>query len=103
MADLGLARTKRCANTRVTTPHGSAGSFAGRTTRRLPLLETRPFAVALIRCNPRSRRMALACTAPAQPVRSPAPTATYSRQTLDPSRVDRHRRSAPYLRKTTGA
>jgi hypothetical protein len=40
-ASLDFARTKRCANTRVMTPQGSAGSFAGRTKPTLPQSELR--------------------------------------------------------------
>lgn len=64
MASLGVTRTKRYANTRVTMPRRLVGSFAGWTARRLPLLEIWPAAVVLIRRDPRSRRINLAphCT-----------------------------------------
>jgi hypothetical protein len=41
-ASLGFARNKRYANTRVTTPHGSAGSFTSWKMPTLSLLDVRP-------------------------------------------------------------
>ena len=58
-ASLDFARTKRCANTRVMTPHSSAGSFADRTKPTLSQSELRIPPAMSNRRDPQARRINL--------------------------------------------